>query len=62
VDVHNSNELIVSLMEVWGALFRSVLQVFMSSSNTNNLEEIIVSALCDFAKTDYDELAVSRPF
>ena len=45
------------LIEVWEALFRSMLGSFTAHSNTNNLEEIIVNTLCGLANTDYDELA-----
>jgi len=35
-----------------------MLQIFVANSNTDSLEENITSTLCDFANTDYDELAV----
>ncbi len=46
------------LMEVWEALFRSMLQCFKANSNSNKVDEIVTSILSDFANTNYDELAV----
>ena len=47
------------LMEVWEAMFRSMLQSFLANFRDKlNLEEMVASTLQEFEKSSYDKLAL----